>query len=303
MRNRLHSRYGYTTTDTDSDLLLEGVFDSNIDRETPGAVRIALWREWSPMLEDLRGIGPVWSVVRNGHCVLSVHGDYPKLALTSDQQSGSALGEKSSLNCHFRAWRQAIAFDSRCCCGRVCGLDIENWDGLVFHRICLSPGSNPAPFAEWIQTHQATGLEEDGLDDERVPLDRGRFHPQSFAPVPGTLQALPQTLRPLLIKAAEREIPLAAGVLSEGVTQTSLLEIERASEAQGWLVLAAPRSSLYVESEPRGSLHVEPVTIEGERSWRLSLVAAEGVRVLSLQPGVEGRESWNQLVTDVVLRR
>jgi hypothetical protein len=279
-------------------LVTEGIFDSNIDESEPGNIRIALWREWRAMLDDLRSVGPVWSIVRNGHCVLAVHGDYPKLAFASDEQSAIARNGDSSLNCHFRTWRHAVAFDTGCCCGRLYGVEIGNNLGQIFHRICLAKDTALNPLIEWAQMHQATGLED---DDDALPVDEGRFHPQSFRRLPGTLEVPLDRLRLALIHAAQREIPLIAGVASEGTIQTARIDISRTSETSGWLLFSGNKRSLYVESEPTGSLLLEPATLEGEPAWRLSLVDNHDHRLLHLQSSVDGRPAWNQLIREFVL--
>ena len=279
-------------------LLSEGIFDSNIDTSTPGHIRVALWHEWRAMLSDLTDLGPVWSIVRNGQCTLAAHGDYPKLTFAPDQQSAIASQGDYSLVCHFRAWRQAAAVDSGCHCGRIYGVEIENGLGQVFHRICLARGTALDPFIEWTQMHQATGLEE---DEDTVPLDQGRFHPQSFRLSPGTLEVSPHRLRTVLIHAAQREIPLLADVASEGITQTARIDVLRASEAQGQLVLSGDHCSLYVTSESTGSLFAESANLEGETMWRLSLVDPDGRRLMHLQSGVDGRDDWNKLIREFVL--
>jgi hypothetical protein len=281
------------------DLRTEAIFDSNIDAATPGSVRIALWHEWQPLLNELGDVGPVWSIVRNPHCTLAVQGPYPKLTFASDLQTAMARRNDNSLACHFRAWRRAVAFDSACCCGKLYGVEIENRQGQVFHRVCLAKGTLLQPFIEWTQMHQATGLEE---DDDALPIDQGRFHPQSFRRLPGTLEVPLHRLRTVLIHAAQREIPLTAAVASEGITQTARLDVLRAGEAQGQLVLSGNHRSLYVDTEPAGSLLVEPTALEGEPIWRLSLVDPDNHRLLHLQPGLDGRPAWNQLIREFVLR-
>jgi putative heme degradation protein len=280
-------------------LLSEGVFESNIERTVDGGQRVALWREWSTMLDDLRDVGQVWSIVRNGHCVLAVQGNYPLLAFSSDQLAAHACNGESSLSCDFRAWERAFAFESPGCrCRRTYGVEIENSRGQVFHRICLSNRDDLPDFAEWTQMHQATGLEE---ESDFAPLDKGRFHPQSFGQPTGMLQVAPHFLRTVMISAAEREIPLIAGVISEGASQTVQLEVLNASETHGWLVLSGERRSLYVESEPQGSLFLEPGRCEGETVWKLSLVNPEGHRLLRLQCAGGGCQAWNQLIRGSVL--
>jgi putative heme degradation protein len=281
-------------------LLTEGILDANLESTSPGEVRINLWREWQAMLADLHDVAPVWSVVRNDHCVLSVHGPYPELTFSSDQQAARARREDTTLTCHFRAWTHATAFESRCCCaGRVFGVEIANCEGQIFHRICMTGEAVPAAFAEWVQMHQATGLEDES--DWALPVDLGRFHPQSFARRPGTLEVPVARLRTALLHAAEREIPLVAGVASEGATQTARLDIQRASEARDWLVLSGKNRTLYVDSETTGTLLVEPANNEGEPDWRLSLTDAEGYRLLHLRSTDDARPAWQQLVREFVL--
>jgi len=72
---RSHRSLSLESSRSEKSLLTEGIFDANVDTTMPGSIRVALWREWRAMLDDLRGVGPVWSIVRNGHCVLAVHGD------------------------------------------------------------------------------------------------------------------------------------------------------------------------------------------------------------------------------------
>jgi hypothetical protein len=279
-------------------LLTEGIFDANIDAENPGNIRVSLWREWQAMLGDLTGIGPVWSIVRNAHCTLAVLGDYPKITFANDHQSALARHDDFALACHFRAWQKAESFDSGCHCGRVYGLEIANGLGEPFHRVCLAKGTALDPFIEWTQLHQATGLED---DDDVLPAEEGRLHPQSFRRVPGTLEVPLFRLRTVLVRAAQREIPVVAAVATEGVTQSARLDIVRASEAHGQLILNAAERSLYIDTEPTGALLAEPATIEGERIWRLSLVDGDEHRLLQLHSSIDGREAWNQLVREFVL--
>jgi putative heme degradation protein len=139
------------------------VLASNIDTATPGSVRIALWREWRAMLEDLHAVGPMWSIVRNSQCVLAVQSVYPKLTFSADQLSAGACDGDRSLTYYLPAWKQAVAFDCDCHCGRTHGLEIENMAGEVFHRICLAKGTDLTQFGDWIRMHQATGLEADEI--------------------------------------------------------------------------------------------------------------------------------------------
>jgi hypothetical protein len=279
-------------------LLTEGICDANIDAENPGNIRVTLWREWQAMLADLTGIGPVWSIVRNQSATLAVLGAYPALTFARDNQSALARRGDSALACHFRAWARAEAFDSGCRCGRLYGFEIANGLGEPFHRICLAKGTPLDPFIEWTQLHQATGLED---DDEALPTDHGRFHPQAFRRIPGTLEVPVARLRNGLVRAAQREIPLVAAVASEGVTQAARLDIGRASEAAGQLVLVGNECSLYVDAEPTGTLLAEPATLEGEPVWRLSLIDGNEHRLLHLQSTVDSRAAWNQLIREFVL--
>jgi hypothetical protein len=118
---------------------------------------------------------------------------------------------------------------------------------------------------------------------------------------PGTLQFSSELLRTVMITAAQREIPLIASAANEGIGQTARIDVLRASEAHGWLVLSGKDRSFYVESAPRGSLYLEPGYLEGEQLWRLSLTDARGCRLMRLQSGVDGRADWNQLIREVVL--
>jgi putative heme degradation protein len=279
-------------------LLTEGIFDANIHAEDPGDIRVHLWREWQTMLADLTRVGPVWSIVRNAHATLAVLGDYPELTFAADNQSAVARRfGGSGLACHFRAWQNAEAFDSGCHCGRIYGVEIVDRLGEPLHRICLARDTALARFVQWTQMHQATGLEE---NEDALPADHGRFHPQSFPRSPGTLEVPLSRLRTVLIQAAQREIPLMAGVANEGITQSARIDVVRASEAQGQLVLSGNSRSLYIDTDPTGSLLAEAVAIEGESIWRLSLVDSDGRRLLHLQPGIDGRAPWHRLIREFV---
>jgi len=254
------------------------------------------------MLGDLRSLGPVWSIVRNRHCVLAMQGVYPELTFSTDQKSAGVCNGDRSLMYYLPAWKQAVAFDCHCPCGRTYGLEFENTDGEVFHRICLAKGTDLRGFAEWIQMHQATGLEEGEIDGERDAEELSPYLPPFKASFPpGTLQFSAELLRTVIITTAQREIPLIASVANEGISQTMRLEVHRASEAHGWLALSGKDRSLYVESMPQGALHLEPGNIEGEPLWRLSLTDPRGHRLMRLQSGVDGREEWNQLIREIVL--
>jgi putative heme degradation protein len=287
---------------SEKSLLTEGIFDANVDTTMPGSIRVALWREWRAMLDDLRGVGPLWSIVRNGHCVLAVYGDYPQLTFSSDQQVAKACDCESSLSCYLSAWRQAVAFDSGCCFGRTYGLEIENAFGEIFHRVCLAKNADLAPFMEWTQMHQATGLETEEAIEGITTHEQENFWPLSGASRPGTLEVSPNLLRTVLITAAQREIPLIAAVATEGISQVSRIEVLRASEANGWLALSGNQRCLYVESEPRGSLLLEPASSEGEVIWRLSLLDPDGHSLMRVQPAVDGRAAWSHLIWESVLR-
>ncbi|HEX4141810.1 MAG TPA: hypothetical protein VHY09_15790 [Candidatus Methylacidiphilales bacterium] len=251
------------------------------------------------MLSDLRAVGPVWSMVRNSHSILAVEDEYPALTFSSDRQAAHAGHLASSLTCHFRAWHRAAAFESGCCCGRIYGFEVLNDADETVHRVCLAENAALEAFIEWTQMHQATGLEEDCAPTRLV--DEGRFHPQSFRRHPGTLEVPVDRLRTALLHAAQREIPLIAGVTSEGATQTARLEIHKASEAHGWLVLSGPSRSLYVSAEPTGMLLAEPASHDGESDWHLSLVNANDHRLLHLRGTADDRPAWNQLVREFVL--
>jgi len=282
--------------------LTDGVLASNIDTEGTDSIRIALWREWRAMLEDLRHLGPIWSIVRNEDCVLAVQSVYPDLTFSPDLKTAGSCDGDRSLSYFMPAWKQAVAFDCQSHCGRTHGLEIENIEGEVFHRICLAKGNDPGLFAEWIRMHQATGLEADEIDGETEVAMPSPYLPSSVpAFAPGTLQFSADLLRTVMITATQREIPLIASVSNEGINQTARLTVERASEAQGWLVLSCKDRSLYVKSAAEGSLFLEPGNLEGEQLWRLSLIDAEGQRSLRLQAGVDGREEWNQLIREFVI--
>jgi hypothetical protein len=166
---------------------------------------------------------------------------------------------ESALSFHFTTWRQAVAFDSGRCC-RVYGVEIENARGEVFQRICLAKGIDLDPFVEWTQTHQATGVElEDTLTD--IELEKQQPPVPALVFSSGSLEISPDLLKTILITAAQREIPLTVGVVTEGASQIARIDVRRASEAHGWLVLSGENRSLYVQSEPAGSLLVEPRTV------------------------------------------
>jgi len=254
------------------------------------------------MLEDLRKVGPMWSIVRNSQCVLAVQSVYPQLTFSTDQQSAGACDSDRSLTYYLPVWKRAVAFDCDCHCGRTHGLEIENIDGEVFHRICLAKGTDLTHFADWIRMHQATGLEADEIAETLEFEESSPYMPPvrvEFAP--GTLQVSSELLRTVLITAAQREIQLIASAANEGISQTARIDILRASEAHGWLVLSGKDRSLYVESAPSGSLYLEPGNLEGEQLWRLSLTDEQGNRTMRLQAGVDGRTAWNQLIREVVL--
>jgi len=280
-------------------LITEGILDANVDASKRGSIRVALWHEWQGMLSDLRAVGPVWSMVRNSMGILAVEDEYPALTFSRDQQAAHAGHLASSLTCHFRGWHRAAAFESGCCCGRLYGLEILNGADEVVHRVCLADGASLEGFIEWTQMHQATGFEGDCAPSRLV--DEGRFHPQSYRRSPGTLEVPADRLRTALIHAAQREIPLIAGVTSEGATQTARLEIHKASEAHGWLVLAGPARSLYVSAEPTGTLLAEPTSPDGETGWQLSLIDAKDHRLIHLRGTADDRPAWNQLVREFVL--
>lgn len=284
-----------------SRLLTEGILDANIDSTEPGFLRVALWREWETMLADVRDIGPVWSIVRNGNCVLAVEDTYPVLTFSPDKHAAQARQGNTTLTCHFRAWRRAAAFESSCCCGKLYGLEIASDHGEVIHRVCLAQESAFATFVEWTQMHQATGLEDE--PGTALPVDHGRFHPQSYPRRPGTLEVPLDRLRTALLHAAQREIPLIAGVTSEGATQTTRLDIQRASEARGWLVLSGHGRSLYLDAAPTGSLLVEPAGHEGQPDWRLSLIDPNHHRLLHLRAAADDRPAWTQLIREFVLSK
>jgi putative heme degradation protein len=280
-------------------LITEGILDANVDASTPGSVRVALWHEWQGMLSDLRAVGPVWSMVRNSHSILAVEEEYPALTFSTDQQAAHARHASASLTCHFRAWHRAAAFESGCCCGRIYGFEIHNDLGKTVHRVCLAEGASLEGFIEWTQMHQATGLEEDCTP--ALAVDEGRFHPQAFRRHPGALEVPVDRLRTALIHAAQREIPLVAGVTSEGATQTARLEIQKASEAHGWLVLSGPGRSFYVNAEPTGTLLAEPASHDGETHWQLSLIDGNDHRLLHVCGTADDCPAWNQLVREFVL--
>ncbi len=139
--------------------LTEGVFSSNIDDTLPGIVRVALGNDWRTLLDDLRKVGPVWSMVRNGHALLAVQGEYPELRFSIDQGAAGTFREDQSLICYFRDWHRASALETSCCCGKIYGVEIEDRSGVVLHKICLAKGTDIALFMQWTQAHQATGLE------------------------------------------------------------------------------------------------------------------------------------------------
>lgn len=298
MKNRFRAGYDLSVLESKKNVavrditLTDGIFDANIDLSQPGQIRVALWQEWRTMLEDLRRLGPVWRMARNSHAVLAIYGDYPELAFASDKAAHAGNGESAAFY-HFQAWRQATAFASDCCCGPIHGLEIENRHGDCFHRICLTKNGEVERFVEWTQVHQATGLETP--DDFSSGSDR-----RSQPVPPGTLEVGSHLLRTVLITAAQREIPLVAGVVSEGLAQTERINVERATENQGWLVLSGEHRSLYVETEPNGQLWLEPRSLEGEPIWSLSLVHPEGRCRLRLQTVVDHRLAWNRLVQEIL---
>jgi len=261
-------------------------------------VAVALWREWRAMLHDLQKVGPVWSIVRNERCVLAVQGNYPELTFSADERAARAVRGDSSLFYQFDVWREALACDTTCCCGRVYGVEFGNRYGDIFHKICLAKGTELSAFIDWTQVHQATGLELPIAEEVENREGRSLFNP---LPAPGTLLLPAHLLRTVLICAAEREIPLEVAVSAEGLTQTARVEITRASESHGWLVFSSPNRSLYVESEPAEWLRVEPGVLEGESIWMLSLVDEEGRCHLRVHTGLDTLDAWNRLVQERVL--
>jgi hypothetical protein len=106
----------------------------------------------------------------------------------------------------------------------------------------------------------------------------------------------------MLLNAARREVPHVVAVITEGITQSARIEIGQASEASGWLLLSGRNRSLYLESEPSGTLLVEPVDTEGERDWRLALVDENGVCLLQARAAADDRPAWRQLIREFVLQ-
>lgn len=282
-------------------LLTDGIFDFNIDASAEGNIRIALWPEWRAMLDDLRDIGPVWRLVRANHCALAVEGNYPMLAYSANGSAAMVVNPDGSMHYDFKNWRQAVAFDSGCCCGRKYGFEIANSRGEIFYRVCLARGTGITSFVEWVQAHQATGLEIERGHDEDDFCAQESFVAMPLAIVPGTLDVSPYLLRTVLLSAANREIPLEITVAEEGMTQSAHIEMERATENQGWMIFSGPRRILYVESEPVGTLRAETRTVEGESIWTLSLMDAHGQVCLRVHTGTEHRSAWNSLIREQVL--
>jgi putative heme degradation protein len=277
-------------------LLTEGIFAANIDGGTPGSIRVALWREWPAMLDDLRGVGPVWSIVRNHHCVLAVEDIIPKISVSSNGNWGWGSRHDHRIRCHFPSWRKAVAFDSGCRCGKTYGLETENMAGEIFHRVCMPTGNDLYAFAEWVQVHQATGLETEDEEQESMPM------PALSKISHGRMRLSPLFLRIILITAAERGIPFLVEVNGKGMSQAARIAPSKAEETQGWLILSGDKRSLYVASEPYGSLLLDQAIINGEAAWSLSLVDPWGEHLLSLKPEPANRAAWNQLVQQFVFR-
>lgn len=268
----------------------------------PGTVRIALRPRWEALFADLAapGFGSVWRITRNRHASLGLRspGGHPPLRFSPGGLL--AVDAAGTIAAEFPFWHRAwgVETEGGSQGGDLHAAEFEDDRGDVFHKICLSGGACPAPFATWVRAHRDDAANDPDPRPRRVPI----AVPPAPA-LPGALHLPGSLLRETLLAASQADIVVHAVIHTEGLRQAGAFRPLHVTESNGWLRLLGADAALFVEAEPSGLLRVEPRPVEGETGWRVTLVHPDGRRWLELASGPDDRAAWNQIMSERLLRQ
>jgi len=119
---------------------------ANLRETAAGEIRVALGTNWAAMLTDLRRVGPVLSITRNSHAVIGRE--------AQRFQPGTA-----DFDFEFGFWHHARAVHGRKEGRNTFAIEWFDAAGEIHHKTCLTPQSDLAEFADWVNQYQALGEE------------------------------------------------------------------------------------------------------------------------------------------------
>ncbi|HEY5792334.1 MAG TPA: ChuX/HutX family heme-like substrate-binding protein [Chthoniobacterales bacterium] len=126
--------------------------EENLSHTAAGETRVALGRDWLPMLADLREVGPVLSITRNSHAILGREGPLPELE--RDREGASAGDAGGEFDFEFDHWGRARAVHAKTAHGHLYSVEWLDAHGAVHHKTCLTSAADPRQFAGWVACHQ-----------------------------------------------------------------------------------------------------------------------------------------------------
>ena len=136
--------------------LLRPELRRNLCFPSGGGLAVHLSRQWKPMLAGLRRLGPLLLASRNQAAILGHYGCYPEIETDHADRFATPDGDhffELLRWCHARVWEQPQPD------GVGYSVEFRNLEGNLFHKICLTPESDFAGFLDWVEEHQAIGIE------------------------------------------------------------------------------------------------------------------------------------------------
>ena len=268
--------------------LTPGILPENIAvGEIENSVRIDLWRDWPRMLASLQDVGPVLGMTRNAAAAIGSWGPYPEL----EWSEGRATDDNGDFDFDLRHWARVFSRHQRGTAGHLFSVEFHDYDGICFHRVCLTGDSSLETFTEWTRVHQATGRRTIPPPPDE-PLFRDSPLVESSRIVP------PTVIADFLQECIERELPLRAIVGSSGAVQSHRFIPRKVSESDGWTYCHSEEIALHYLPESITEVRLHDLAPEGVPCWTLRAYDASGALVLMLLPATSERlPIWNFLAS------
>jgi putative heme degradation protein len=270
--------------------LTPGILPGNIAiGEIENSVRIDLWRDWPRMLTSLQRIGPVLSMTRNATAAIGSWGPFPEL----EWSDGRATDDDGDFDFDLRHWARAFSRHQRGIAGHLFSAEIHDYDGICFHRVCLTGGSSLDAFSEWTRVHQAVGHAVIPPPPDEAPA-RDSALTEGSRIVPGTVIA------DFLRECIERELPVRAIVGSSGAVQGHRFIPRKVSESDGWTYCHSEEIALHYLPESIAEVRLHDLAPGGAPCWTLRAYDSSGALVLMLLPATSERlPMWNFLASHI----
>jgi putative heme degradation protein len=268
--------------------LTPGILPANIAvGDVENSVRIDLWREWPDMLSSLRRLGPVLAMTRNATAAIGAWRSFPEL----EWSEGRATDDDGDFDFDLRHWARAYSRHQRGAGGHLFAAEFHDYDGVCFHRVCLTGDSSLHAFTEWTRIHQAVG---------GPPIPPPPDEPLSRHAAPG----LPPRIAPasvigeFLESCIERELPVRAIVGSSGAVQGHRFVPRKLSVAGDWTYCHSEEVALHFLPGQIAEVHFHDLAAGGSPCWTLRAYDRAGTLVLMLLPAASERlPMWNFLAS------